>query len=679
MSVNEDNTYKMRISLNVLNHLGINLYSSTPAVLSEVVANAWDADAKEVDITIMDDSIVISDNGIGMSVVDMNDKYLNVGYQKRVIEGDTSDGGRHLMGRKGIGKLSLFSIANIIKVESMKDGEIHGLVMSADKIKDTIKDDKNHDYNPDKINTDELTINKSIGTFNITEHGTRITISDLKKGLQRTKNALKKRIARRFSIIGADHDFIVRINTEEITVEDRNYFHKIECMWFLGDKSVNYLTLCKEDKLIYSDLRSNEVKVSFENHKLEKETNTYELQGWIGTVAHSGDLKDEYDNLNKITILVRGRLAQEDILEDFTEGGLFTKYLIGEIHADFLDITGEDESATSNRQEIKKDDPRYIALREFIKGELKQIKNKWTDIRKGKGEEEATQIPAINDWYSTLIRDDKVHAKTLFGKIGQLKIEDDSERRELYKQSVLAFENMKYKRKLEALESISVDRIVEFTALTADLDEIEATLYYQIIKERLTVIEKLHHHVEENALEKILQKYLYEHLWLLDPSWDRATETPQMEERFSTLVKNLDSHGLTKDELDSRFDIKYKKSSGKHIIIELKRSEVLTNRHDLGKQVDKYKRAFEKILLASNIENEPIEVICIVGKPLADWDNPKNKEMSIRSMAESKVRVVLYRELIEDAYNSYQTFLEKNKEAGRLSTLLERIELEEYE
>ncbi len=32
--------YSMSLSLNVLNHLGINLYSNVPAVLSEVVANA---------------------------------------------------------------------------------------------------------------------------------------------------------------------------------------------------------------------------------------------------------------------------------------------------------------------------------------------------------------------------------------------------------------------------------------------------------------------------------------------------------------------------------------------------------------------------------------------------------------------------------------------------------------
>lgn len=673
---NTELKYKMTMSLNILNHLGINLYSNTPAVLSEVIANAWDADAKEVDITIKDKEIIITDNGLGMTVDDMNNKFLNVGYQKRDEEGDTTPDGRPLMGRKGIGKLSLFSIANTIKVESVKNGEKHGLRMSSEGITKAIEEENKDYYNPEVIPEDELSITEEIGKVRIEDHGTRITISDFKRGLSRTREALKKRIARRFSIFGADFDFIVYLNENEIGVEDRDYYHKIQYLWYFGEESEKFKGFCKDDKLEYNKERLNTIKVKYNEVEELKE---YKITGWIGTVVSSGDLKDEYDNLNKITILVRGRLAQEDILEDFAEGGLFSKYLIGEVHADFLDITNEVDSATSSRQEIKKDDPRYIALRDFVYGELKHIQNKWTNLRKDKGEEEAKEIQAIDDWYNTLHGEDKKHAKTLFGKIGQLKIEDDREKRELYKQSVLAFENMKYKRKLEALESISIDNIKEFTALTADFDEIEATLYYQIIKERLSVIEKLHHHVEENALEKVLQKYLYEHLWLLDPSWDRATETPQMEESFGKMVKSLDSHGLTKEEKDSRFDLKYKKASGKHIIIELKKSDVATSRFKLGEQVDKYKRAFEKILTITNHENEPIEIVCIVGKTLTDWSNPKAKEESVRAMAESKVRVVLYRELIEDAYKSYQSFLEKNQEAGRLWNLLERIELEEYE
>lgn len=77
--------FQMSINLQVLNHLGLNLYSNTSAVLSEVVANAWDADATEVNIQIDGDTISITDNGIGMNLADINNKYLTKIFQRLVI------------------------------------------------------------------------------------------------------------------------------------------------------------------------------------------------------------------------------------------------------------------------------------------------------------------------------------------------------------------------------------------------------------------------------------------------------------------------------------------------------------------------------------------------------------------------------------------------------------------
>ena len=77
--------YVMRMSLNVLNHMGLHLYSNTPAVLAEAIANAWDADAAEVHVEIDSGAKTISvkDNGVGMNLDDVNDKFLYVGHQKR--------------------------------------------------------------------------------------------------------------------------------------------------------------------------------------------------------------------------------------------------------------------------------------------------------------------------------------------------------------------------------------------------------------------------------------------------------------------------------------------------------------------------------------------------------------------------------------------------------------------
>lgn len=69
-------------------------------------------------------------------------------------------------------------------------------------------------------------------------------------------------------------------------------------------------------------------------------------------------------------------MGQEDILDEYTEGGLYSKYLIGEIHADFFDEDNLDDMATSSRQEYRRDDERFIALKEFIYSELKYIQSK---------------------------------------------------------------------------------------------------------------------------------------------------------------------------------------------------------------------------------------------------------------------------------------------------------------
>ncbi len=64
-------TYKMSINLNILNHLGLKLYSNVPAVLSEAVANSWDADAENVRIEITPDKITITDDGHGIDLPPM--------------------------------------------------------------------------------------------------------------------------------------------------------------------------------------------------------------------------------------------------------------------------------------------------------------------------------------------------------------------------------------------------------------------------------------------------------------------------------------------------------------------------------------------------------------------------------------------------------------------------------
>ena len=602
--------YRMRLNLNVLNHLGLNLYSNVPAVLAEAVANSWDADARHVSITIDrgGNRIEFSDDGTGMDEHDINDKYLTVGYERRQNDGSqTAELHRPVMGRKGIGKLSLFSIAETIEVHTAKNGHRHGFRMLLPEIRGSITADADT-YEPEQVPAEEVQVHG--------DRGTRIVLTDLKRRLTHTEAALRKRLARRFSIIGAEHRFEVSVNGEQISIADRDYFHKLQYIWVYGDEGVPYLAMARNAK--EKTERSGHIG-----------STGNEVWGWIGTVKKVGALKEDSDNLNKITILMRGKLAQEDILEDFGEGGLYSKYVIGEINADFLDSDDDDDIATSSRQRIREDEPRYQALRKFIRGELKKIQNQRANYKKETGLERAREIPAIRDWYRELSPDHRKAAKSLFGKINQLPIDDERDRRNIIKNSVLAFESFRYRKNLEALDRISAENLEALTEFFTEYDDIEATLYHQIVRKRLAVIHALNERVEEPAKERVIQEHLFTHLWLLDPSWERATETPYMEQQVTTEFGNIDAD-LSDEEQRGRIDIKYKTISGKHVIIELKKADVAVTSKSLFNQVDNYRAALQKLLVETGQHHDPIEIVCVVGRKPTDWSEFNGRQTSDR-------------------------------------------------
>jgi len=644
--------YEMTLSLNVLNHLGLNLYSNVPAVLAEVVANSWDADAETVVITVdpREERIVIQDDGHGMTREEVNAKYLHVGYQRREHDPPrTPKWNRLPMGRKGIGKLSLFSIAKTITVETVKEGQPSAFLMKLDVIKAKIGE-QGGTYCPEPLSTEGIEFDK----------GTRIVLTDLKKQIPQAASALRKRLARRFSVIGARYHFGIEINGEQVHPEDRDYYHKVQYLWTFSD-----------DDDVYSGYCKNAESVEDVSGKISPDE---EIRGWIGTVDDSGSLKDEFgDSLNRIVVLVRGKVAQEDILEEFGETGLFSRYLIGEIHADFLDVDDMDDIATSSRQHLIEDDPRYEEMKGFIRNVIKKIQSAWTDLRIEEGGKKALEIPAIKTWFRDLGKDQKRSAKALFGKINRLPVDDPDEKKRLFKHAVIAFESFRYKENLAALEAVSVESIGEVTEIFADLDDIEATLYHQIIRERIEVIRALQEKVQDNALEKVIQQHVFEHLWLLDASWERATGSEYMEQEVRKEFKNIDAR-LTDDEKKGRLDIKYRTASGKHIIIELKRAERRVSVYELAEQIAKYRNAMVKLLQASGLGHEPIEFVCILGKDLTQMSQHEGHTLVDNTLRPLNARVIMYKELLHRAHSAYKAFIEQNEKAGRVTRLIEAID-----
>ena len=642
-------SYTLKIDLNALNHLGLNLYSNVPAVLSELIANAWDADSTEVSIDTTNNQIAIADNGCGMSSTDLQDKFLTVGYQRRTEEASDSTPlyERKVMGRKGIGKLSVFSIAGLVQVytKQEQDNELLGIELDVNDIQKSISNKE--EYKPKLINSDHHEWEEYLP-----KSGTVIVLKKLKKRILSSLDThLKARISRRFDIWDASA-FCVTVNREPVTIEDRNYFNKLEFVTIYGDYSKERfqqidesLIVCREDDM--------------------------GLQGWIGLVKESGSLQDEQGNINKISILSRGKVAREDILDSFRDGGLYTKYLIGEIRADFLDETEKEDIALSNRQDFIRDDKRIILLEEFIKNELSFIRQERVKYKERQGVQKAEEIPAIKNWFQSLRGDQKSAAKKLFGKINTIATDEDHQKT-LYKHGILAFEHLHHKEKLQQLEQLSIDNLETVVNLFSELDDIEATWYYEITQGRLEIINNLIGKVDKDALEKIIQEHIYNHLWLLDPSWDRATEIPRVEE---TVVREFEkiSEQLSDAEKRGRVDIRYKKTTGKHVIIELKRASVKVDKGRLSDQVNKYKNALRK-QLAKLREEGSIECICLLGELPNGWDNPDARKEGESSLAAEQIRVVTYEQLISDAQKMYQSYLDKRKDKGRLIKLLEEID-----
>lgn len=638
--------YTMRISLNALKHLGIGLYSNIPAVLSEVVANAWDADASNV--TIIRDfdgkTVTIQDDGHGMSVDDANKKYLCVGYERRKEEGGITQKERPVMGRKGIGKLSLFSIANTVTVHSVKNGERHGFRMNVDKIEHTLEN-ANLDYHPTSVSpADDLA------------GGTRITLSDLKLQL-RKNDALKTKIARRFSVIS--DEFKITVDGKEITPQDRGYQDKLQYAWALGSRG---------ELAIQGASNARHFSLSPAVHL---DGSTEQIDGWIGTARESGQLKDAEtkQSINRIVIMVRGKIAQEDILEELGESSLYSKYVVGEIHADFLDRDEEDDIATTSRQKIKEDDPRYIALRKTIQEQLKAIESKWTCLRNEEGSKEALAIPQIKEWYDKLPSERKNLARKLFGRINEGHVDDKYEKRRLFISGILAFESLKLRDMLDNLDHVSIESLDMLKDTFLQLRDLEATTFYQTTNTRLEVIRRLEELTDTNALERVVQEFIFDNLWLIDSMWQKSPGTEVMEKTIRSAFEAVDKT-LTDEEIRARVDIKYREVGNKHVVIELKRPDTAIKTMNLVEQLKKYRKEIRKRLQ----NDDEVEFVCVLGRKPDDWTE-ENGEATLRAgLYPYSFKILMYDHIIENAQKTHKKYIEDRKDVSRIFDLVMSID-----
>ena len=374
--------YTFNISLSILNHLGRNLYRSFITVLGEAISNSWDADAKEVQITIDRDAnlLIIKDDGDGMSEDDFQNKFLKIGYSKRKGNISKTALGRPFIGRKGIGKLALLSCAKKITVLTKTENtDIIGGVIDNSGLDEAIKDDISaNEYN--LIEPSGEIVDKCTHDFT---KGTIIIFEDINEGIKNRIEYIRKLVALYFRFSLLDKSFNILVNGKEIKLDELSeLIDNTQLLWKINNPKDPYLN----DLLERKDTLKRKKELNIEG---------VAITGFIASVEKPSMLKIRgSEEKVSIDLYVNGRLREKDILKHIPTARIVESYLYGQIHYNELD--DENDRFTSSREGVVSDDPKFLALLKEIEKLLKQIIEDWDIWRielKQTGDSENKRIP----------------------------------------------------------------------------------------------------------------------------------------------------------------------------------------------------------------------------------------------------------------------------------------------
>jgi len=165
----------------ILSLLGNELIGSDNLALFELVKNAYDADATRAEIRFINlgtenVSIIIEDDGIGMSKDTLLNSWLEIGtdFKRGVNRKISTKFNRESLGEKGVGRLAVHKLASDIILETRDEitGIAHQLSFNWAKLIDSAK------YIED---TEVTLIQKENLEFLGEKHGTRIILKNLKR------------------------------------------------------------------------------------------------------------------------------------------------------------------------------------------------------------------------------------------------------------------------------------------------------------------------------------------------------------------------------------------------------------------------------------------------------------------------------------------------------------------
>jgi hypothetical protein len=377
--------YNINVDPRILELLGPNLYTNIYYVLAELIANSYDADAKNVYIIANKDDIRVEDDGHGMSY-EKGDiaNYLNIAGVSRIKETDSfsKSGVRRKMGRKGVGKLAALSVSENVDILTVADGEKSGFILSR---------------HPEEGSKLRAIADSEIRFDHVQGHGSAIVMRNPQYRLHKTLAAVKRNLLKIFPLINSDFRIhVIRGDESEIIADfDQHVMAELGTLITLGDEFAPLTSLVpdiypqKRKDLVVPKEKKSIPLVMKDNLGGEHEY-SLDITGWIGTYKTTRGRKAEMSDFpdNFISLFANKKMGEFNILPVVGQNKLNEVYVVGQLHVDLFELTELPDMALSNRQGYKSDDQRYAHVLDYVRKELlAEILKKreiFTDVGKAK-------------------------------------------------------------------------------------------------------------------------------------------------------------------------------------------------------------------------------------------------------------------------------------------------------
>lgn len=624
---------KLIIQPKVIDHLGIKMYQKPVDVIAEFIANAWDADSETVEIAINDDSIIVTDKGIGMTYQQCQDHFLTVGRDRRKATGkEFTDGKkRPILGRKGIGKFSGFGIAKIIEITttSQNTGEVTSFQMDIQKILEYDMAEK--EEKPIKV-----TYYRESSKEGEANHGTNVTLSGI-DGKSIDIENFKKELSRRFLLSQSYDDFKITVNTQSLP---ESFSDEMEFV-FPRD-------LFSEGKARIPNLQ----RIDEKGWAVEK-FNKYEILWRIGFYEEP----IETEELRGISIFAKDKMAQKPFFFDLA-GGINSQfgieYMTGQVKMDFID-KGENDLIATERQRINLQTELGRKIKEWGIERIKLL----CSIRKKKRSDKRLQeledkLEGFKDRLDALPSTERKTVKSVLLKIASFDRLGKSRYHDWCNDILTSWETGRLRSLITEISNAKDLDEQKFLEMLSEADVLTALNIAESIKTKILSIGELKQRVKSRQLENKVRDYIYEHPWIIHPKW----ESFKKERSVENLMKDIGTKHLNHEAFNGRVDLAL--AAGPTLLL------VEFIRPGLEIDKDHLDRINYYVMdIRSSLDKETGGTIKRLESAYLIADNKRDSELihkRIKQLEEDGILVMTWNTLIEEALRQWEDYLDLLKQ-----------------